>query len=138
MTRSHELEVMTIPWEDSGGGTVVEAEMFYQALAELKRLEHDNETLTEVNRTLHRSAVGNRDGRKLAEVDAKQLRLDNAVLSSDCRDAQHEVEVLEEVLAEHRETFKSILFRCEEGDPRGDWLPIVARMARDALAKGKP
>lgn len=106
MSRAKELAVTTIPWHDSGGGVVVEADAFNAALAELERLEQANETLTEVNRALHGSAVRNRDGRKLAEADAKRKRL----------------------------ALEGILYRCEVGDRRTDWLPIIASLAREALA----
>jgi hypothetical protein len=42
-------------------------------LAELKQTERDEQTLSEANRALQRSAVANRDGRKRAEAKAEKL-----------------------------------------------------------------
>ena len=33
-----------------------------------------------------------------------------------------------------RANLEAIVIRCEEGDPKSDWLPIIARLAREALA----
>lgn len=32
-----------------------------------------------------------------------------------------------------REALEAIVVRCEEGDPRSDWLPTIASIAKEAL-----
>ncbi len=36
-----------------------------------------------------------------------------------------------------REALEAIVIRCEEGDPRTDWLPTIARIAKEALGRGR-
>jgi len=31
------------------------------------------------------------------------------------------------------QALQDILIRCEEGDKRSDWLPVIARLAREGL-----
>ena len=32
---------------------------------------------------------------------------------------------------------ESIIVRCDEGDPRSDWLPVIAGIARSALSRSE-
>lgn len=37
-----------------------------------------------------------------------------------------------------RANLEAIIVRCEEGDPRTDWLPIISQLARNALDVMEP
>jgi hypothetical protein len=50
------------------------------------------------------------------------------------RDAAEEVARVSDPNTEAREAFDAIILRAEEGDPRTDWLPTIALLAREGLA----
>lgn len=53
------------------------------------------------------------------------------------RRADARVAELESEVKRMRETMDSIIIRCNEGDKRCDWLPIIERLAREAIAEPK-